>query len=34
MIADCQLQYLWEIYKDYRIVTILPDSKHEDPISL
>ena len=34
MIADCQLQYLWETYKDYRLVTVLPGSKYEDPISL
>lgn len=34
MIADCQLQHLWDTYKDYRIVTILPGSKYEDPISL
>ena len=34
MIDDCQLQYLWDTYKDYRIVTILPGYKNEDPISL
>ena len=34
MIADCQLQYLWDTYKDYRIITVLPSSVCQGPISL
>ncbi len=34
MIADCQLQYYWDTYKDYKLVTIHPDGTREAPISL
>ena len=34
MIADIQLQYYWDTYKDYQLVSILPDGTREGPITL
>lgn len=34
MIADCQLEYYWDTYKDYMLVTIHPNGFREMPISL
>lgn len=34
MIADCQLQFYWDTYKDFKLVTIHPNGVREEPITL